>query len=280
MTMSSRFLKNYDCSMDLEQIEEEENENAQIAEPIFVNLNNDKFKQSDTPQLYFKCMEKYPKVIRYFIAGILGNIVLYLLDRFFLEFNPFDWQKETVAWTLSNIFHTPAQYILFEKLTFGEKENKIKGILGVYMSYSVGTVVGIIMNYILINQFSMNNDHAWLITLILTAFVNFVMVSYFMKNPYDHAIRETEKQQNQLQTLQNANEVQDGQKSNSSQLENQQQQNLDIETGIVVENLSKEQQKQKQFQFKYPFPSQVQRQQQKRLYYAKIWRTASTESDQ
>lgn len=38
----------------------------------------------------------------------------------------------------------------------------------------------------------MNNDHAWLITLILTAFVNFVMVSYFMKNPYDHAIRETE----------------------------------------------------------------------------------------
>ena len=40
---------------------------------------------------------------KYFVSGILGNVILFALDHMILFINPFKWQKETVAWALSYI---------------------------------------------------------------------------------------------------------------------------------------------------------------------------------
>eukprot|EP00825_Cyclidium_porcatum_P032275 TRINITY_DN3452_c0_g1_i1.p2 TRINITY_DN3452_c0_g1~~TRINITY_DN3452_c0_g1_i1.p2 ORF type:complete len:156 (+),score=13.81 TRINITY_DN3452_c0_g1_i1:317-784(+) len=118
---------------------------------------------------------------KYFVSGILGNVILFALDHMILFINPFKWQKETVAWALSYIIDIFIQFLLHEILVYGSQSNRCKALIGCYISYATAIILSIIINSFFINQMKYSNNLAWLLTLTITAVVNYFLVNFFMK---------------------------------------------------------------------------------------------------
>lgn len=119
---------------------------------------------------------------------------MFILDQLVLAVNPFSWQQETVAWSISYIMDIYVQYFLHEWLVFGKQPDRCKAIIGCYFSYTTAIVLSIIINGFLINQMAYSNNLAWFLTLALTGILNYFLVTYFMKStPPKHKDEERTK---------------------------------------------------------------------------------------
>jgi hypothetical protein len=69
---------------------------------------------------------------------------------------------------------------LHEWIVFGKNDNRARAIVACYISYSLGIVLSVGINYALTNYLLFSNDPAWLLTLLITGFINYITVTAVM----------------------------------------------------------------------------------------------------
>eukprot|EP00929_Paragymnodinium_shiwhaense_P013946 TRINITY_DN121798_c0_g1_i1.p1 TRINITY_DN121798_c0_g1~~TRINITY_DN121798_c0_g1_i1.p1 ORF type:complete len:173 (-),score=17.45 TRINITY_DN121798_c0_g1_i1:323-841(-) len=122
-----------------------------------------------------------PEPVRFMTSSGIGSAAFYVLNELMVAYNPYKWQKITVAWFGSYVISIWLQHFLHATLVYGWNASYWRGLFSTYMGYSAALVVSVPINAGLVNYLGLNAGQAWLGTLLLTGIANYFLLGFLLK---------------------------------------------------------------------------------------------------
>jgi hypothetical protein len=126
------------------------------------------------------CGYRIPHYFWYVLSGFLCDVCQFFIDSLLFAFISsigWEWEKQTVCWTLSYtasimIRHTSHRYIVF-----GDFEGSYCASLGrTYLTYSTSIVLSMVSNHVISNTLQFSHYQAWFITMLWTGILNYFLL--------------------------------------------------------------------------------------------------------
>lgn len=122
-----------------------------------------------------------PEPVRFMTSSGIGSAAFYIMNELMVAYNPYQWQKVTVAWFGSYVISIWLQHFLHATLVYGWNASYCKGLIATYTGYSAALVVSVPINAGLVNILGLNAGQAWLGTLMLTGTANYFLLGFLLK---------------------------------------------------------------------------------------------------
>ena len=128
----------------------------------------------------FSFWKKTPEKIRFVMVGGIGVLLSWAVYNIVYFLNPLTQMRATSSWLLAaflNIFRQHGFHFIF---TFTDHEAKyLPSLIGAYFSYSLGIILGVVLDFILTEIYLINHQLAWLIVMIFSLPISYIMLRRF-----------------------------------------------------------------------------------------------------
>jgi len=108
--------------------------------------------------------------------GALTGLITYEIIYFFNPFEP----KASSSWFIASIVNIARQHGLHRWLTFSHKVNYWRSLSRAYIMYSGSILIGVALNWFLVEELFVNHRIAWVFCLIITALISFFFLKRYV----------------------------------------------------------------------------------------------------
>ena len=117
---------------------------------------------------------------KFAVVGVLGNLVGWLIYTGIYHSLAFEIYKPTISWAISFHFGVIIQHFLHRRYTFSENLTPyLPSLIKTYLSYLVNFVVCLFSNLLFNEYFQFYHHVAWLLTLLISIPISFIMLKYY-----------------------------------------------------------------------------------------------------
>lgn len=130
------------------------------------------------------CGRKVPHYFWFMLSGAICDVMQFLIDMMISMTYIWEWEKDTVCWTLSYVASIFLRHYSHRMLVFGEYDGTYWGSLGkMYLTYSSSIVISAVTNHILAKYFHLPHRAAWLVTMLWIGLYNYFMLKSVWRKP-------------------------------------------------------------------------------------------------
>lgn len=124
--------------------------------------------------------ERTPEKIRFILVGGVGVLIGWAVYNIVYHLNPITEFKAPSSWLIAALLNVFRQHGFHFILTFKDHDSEyIPSLIGAYWSYSLGITLGLILDFTLTEIFNLNHQLAWIIVMICSLPISFVMLKRF-----------------------------------------------------------------------------------------------------
>ncbi|CAM9135542.1 unnamed protein product [Heterosigma akashiwo] len=138
-------------------------------------------------------LNSLPQGVAFAISGGIGNIIFFGLDQVINEWNPFEWQKIAVSFTVSYLISVWFQHLLHQVLVFGSSSNYWSSLFATYATYALSIVASPICSSFFSTYLGASQSTCWLLTVGSTGVMNYFLVSKAMDEKGPEVRNESKK---------------------------------------------------------------------------------------
>lgn len=136
-----------------------------------------------------------PRYFWFVFSGAICDVIQALLDFILYKIYVFEFERDTVCWTLSYALSIFVRHYSHSMLVFGDYDGTYWSSLGkTYLTYSSSIVISMLANHILINVVKLQHLHAWFFTMICIGLYNYFMLRSNWKKKDDDNEKSMEMQ--------------------------------------------------------------------------------------
>ena len=121
-----------------------------------------------------------PEKIRFLLVGGVGVLIGWAVYNVVYYLNPASEIRATSSWLVAAILNVFRQHGFHFIFTFKDHDSKyISSLMGAYLSYSLGIILGVVLDYILTEIYFVNHQVAWFIVMTFSLPVSYFMLKKF-----------------------------------------------------------------------------------------------------
>ena len=130
-------------------------------------------------KIFLRLFKKLPENIRMVLVAILGALIGLITYEIIYFINPFE-PRASSSWFAAAVVNIARQHSLHRWLTFTYKSNYWRSLRRAYIMYSTSLLVGVVLNWFLVERLHVNHRLAWAICLIITASISFFFLKRYV----------------------------------------------------------------------------------------------------
>ena len=120
-----------------------------------------------------------PQIIRFGVVGIFGLLAGWITYEIIYWLNPYSNLRATSSLAVAWLIGVPRQHALHRWLTF-TSPSAYWGSLGrAYLSYSLGAITSILVNFWLVEQIEIYHRIGWLASTLSGVFLNYIGLRFY-----------------------------------------------------------------------------------------------------
>ena len=123
---------------------------------------------------------RIPHYFWYVLSGVICDLCQFCLDSLLfaiISHIGWEWEKQTVCWTLSYTASIAVRHTSHRYIVFGEFEGTYWASLGrTYLTYSTSIVLSMVSNHVISNVLRFSHYQAWFVTMIWTGILNYFLL--------------------------------------------------------------------------------------------------------
>ncbi len=135
----------------------------------------------------FRSFLQLPENTKMVLVAIIGALIGLVTYEIIYFLNPFE-PRASSSWFVAYLINIFRQHSLHRWLTFSHKGSYWKSLRRAYVMYSGSLMIGVILNWILVELLSVNHRLAWLFCLIVTASISFFFLKRYV---FKHEVANT-----------------------------------------------------------------------------------------
>ncbi|KAJ9464357.1 hypothetical protein DIPPA_15989 [Diplonema papillatum] len=127
-------------------------------------------------------LDDLPEIVRFALSGAIGTLLDYLAYKLLYDANVFPYYRATLSWAVAYAISVVWQHTLHAMFVFGGfgPTGYCKSLFSMYIAYSGSILFSPVINWTLVEYGKLDHDHAWILTLMITGIVNYIVLSRSM----------------------------------------------------------------------------------------------------